>query len=246
MMDNEAPGIEPETESAGIGDILAGNQSAPAPQVEQPKAEEAPAPEAAAPEVKPETKPEAEQPFWYRKRLKEIEQRAKAAEQRAQQLEAAQGRGQPEPQQFNSIQEYVEHTRMQDKLERSEDRFIDKHGEQEFQALFDWLETRHDIQAVAVGERHPWAYAYEQYKVAKIRDEIGDDPSGWTARKEKEIEERLLAKLSEQGFQSPGQAMTTAAPRIPAPASGQRSAAPRNSAGQFAGPTPLGDIIGKR
>lgn len=240
MMDNEAPGIEPETESAGIGDILAGNQSAPAPQVEQPIAEAAPAPEAAAPEVKPETKPEAEQPFWYRKRLKEIEQRAKAAEQRAQQLEAERSAPQAQQPDFSSNPVgYIEMQRVLDRVERSEDAFIDKHGEQEFENVKEWLSTRPDIEAWAVQQRRPWAAAHQQYQREKLSAEIGDDPNAWREAERERLRAEILAEM-------PSAPMAPPRPNIPAPASGQRSAAPRNSVGQFTGPTPLGEIIGKR
>jgi hypothetical protein len=238
MMDNEAPAAEAEMESAGIGDILAGDQSAPAPKVEQPKAEAAPAAEAAAPEVKPETKPEAEQPFWYRKRLKEIEQRAKQAEQRAQELEARQPQHQlPDPRQDPLT--YFETQRVMDRLERSEDRFVDKHGEPELESVKEWLTTRPDIEAWAIQQRHPWAAAHQQYQREKLSAEIGDDPNAWREAERERLRAEILAEM-------PSAPMAPQRPNIPAPASGQRSAAPRNSAGQFAGPTPLGDIIGKR
>jgi hypothetical protein len=235
MTEVNEPGQEPEMESAGIEAILADDQSAPA---------EAQAPvQEAAPEAKPEApeeKPAAEQPFWFRQELKKQKDRAKALERELEQARQGSQR-QPEPQ-FQNVQEYVEYARVMDRLERSEDRFIDKHSDEEFQAVKEWLATRPDIEAVATGERHPWGYAHEQYKVARLREEIGDDPSGWQARKEKEIEERLMAKLAEQGFQASGQAMTNA-PRIPAPASGQRSVAPSRTGPAFAGPTPIGDIL---
>lgn len=238
MMDNEAPAAEAETESAGIGDILAGDQSAPAPQQEQPKAETAPPVEAPTPEVKPETKPEAEQPFWYRKRLKEIEQRAKLAEQRAQELEARQtAPNLPDPRQ--DPVSYFETQRVMDRLERSEDRFVDKHGEQELESVKDWLTTRPDIEAWAIQQRHPWAAAHQQYQREKLSAEIGDDPNAWREAERERLRAEILAEM-------PSAPMAPQRPNIPAPASGQRSAAPRNGAGQFTGPTPLGDILQKR
>lgn len=238
MMDNEAPGIEPETESAGIGDILAGNQSAPAPQVEQPIAEAAPAPEAAAPEVKPEVKPEAEQPFWYRKQIeKERKERQRLERELEQARQSVPQANLPDPRQ--DPVSYYETQRVFDRLERSEDRFIDKHGEQEFDAVKDWLSTRPDIEVWAVQQRHPWAAAHQQYQREKLSAEIGDDPNAWREAERERLRAEILAEM-------PSAPMAPPRPNIPAPASGQRSAAPRNSAGQFAGPTPLGDIIGKR
>lgn len=233
MTDNEAPDAMSETESAGIGDILAGDQSAPAE-----AAAPAPAKQEAAPEVKPETKPEAEQPFWYRKRLKEIEQRAKQAEQRAQELEARQSAPTlPDPRQDPVA--HFETMRVMDRLERSEDRFVDKHGEQEFDAVKEWLSTRPDIEAWAIQQRHPWGAAFQQYQREKLSAEIGDDPNAWREQERARLRAEILAEM-------PSAPMAPQRPNIPSPASGQRSTAPRGGDGRFAGPTPLGDIIGKR
>lgn len=235
MMDTNEPVETTEMESADLNAILANDQSAPA-EVTAPAPE--PAKQEAAPEVKPETKPEAEQPFWYRKRLKEIEQRAKAAEQRAQELEARQS--QPELPDFR--QDPVAHfetMRIMDRLERSEDRFIDKHGESEFEAVKEWLATRKDIEDWAVQQRHPWGAAFQQYQREKLSAEIGDDPNAWREAERDRLRAEILAEM-------PSAPMAPPRPNIPAPASGQRSAAPRNSTGQFAGSTPLGDILGKR
>lgn len=230
LTDTNEPALEAEAATAGIQDIL---EDQPSPAVEA--AQEPTQPD---PEVKPEAKPEAEQPFWYRKQIEKERKQRQALERELAQ--AREGRPQQAEPQFENVQQYVDYARTMDRLERSEDRFIDKHSESEFEAVKEWLATRPDIEAVAVNERHPWGYAHEQYKVARLREEIGDDPSGWQARKEKEIEERLLARFASQGA-VPGQAMTTA-PRIPQPASGQRSVASRGGPA-FAGPTPIGDIL---
>lgn len=230
MTDNEAPTAEVETESADLNAILADDQSAPAAEAAQ-----EPVKQEAAPEVKPETKPEAEQPFWYRKRLKEIEQRAKAAEQRAQELEARTAQPQlPDPRQDPVA--HFETMRVMDRLERSEDRFVDKHGEQEFDAVKEWLATRPDIEAWAIQQRHPWGSAFQQYQREKLSAEIGDDPNAWRESER----ERLRAEIQAE-FQAAAP-MAQPRPNIPSPASGQRSAAPRGGPG-FAGPTPLGDIL---
>jgi hypothetical protein len=235
MTDNEAPDAMSETESAGIGDILAGDQSAPA---EAKTTALEPAKQETAPEVKPETKPEAEQPFWYRKRLKEIETRAKQAEQRAQELEARQSAPNlPDPRQDPVA--HFETMRVMDRLERSEDRFVDKHGEQEFDAVKEWLATRPDIEAWAIQQRHPWGSAFQQYQREKLSAEIGDDPNAWREQERARLRAEILAEM-------PSAPMAPQRPNIPQPASGQRSTAPRGGDGRFAGPTPLGEIIGKR
>lgn len=249
MTDNVEPGHEPETAAADLNAILAEDQSSPAPQAEQPA--EAPKAEAQAdPEVKPEApKQDAEQnhPFWYRKRLKEIEQRAKEAERRAKELEERQSQPQvqmPDPRQDPAS--YYETMRIMDRLERSEDRFIDKHGEQTLEEVREWMASmpeaqRDAFEAFCQQQRHPWQTAHEHYQRAKMAAEIGDDPAAWRQRQEKEIEERILERLAAEGrLAATGM---TARPNIPAPASGQRSAAPRNGPG-FAGPTPIGNILG--
>lgn len=231
---NDEAGREAETAATDLNAILADDQSSPAP-ITEPIAEAAPAVEAAAPEVKPETKPEAEQPFWYRKRLKEIEQRAKAAEQRAQELEARTAQPQlPDPRQ--DPVSYFETQRVIDRLERSEDRFVDKHGEQHLESVKEWLTTRPDIEAWAIQQRHPWDAANQQYQREKLSAEIGDDPNAWREAERARLRAEILAE-------QPSAPMAPSRPNLPAPASGARSAAPRNGAGQFTGPTPLGDIL---
>lgn len=228
MMEDNEPVETTETESAGLSEILDG-QSAPAVEAAQ-----EPAKQEAAPEVKPETKPEAEQPFWYRKRLKEIEQRAKAAEQRAQELESRQPQQYlPDPRQDPLA--YFERARLEDSLARSEDRFVDKHGEAEFDAVKEWLVTRPDIEAWAIQQRHPWGSAFQQYQREKLSAEIGDDPNAWRESERERLRAEILAEM-------PSAPMAAQRPNIPQPASGQRSAAPRGGPG-FAGPTPLGDIL---
>ena len=224
-MTDVTPGQEPETLDA----ILA--EEAPAPQQEQPAAAQAaPAPDPAAPEAKPE----AEQPFWYRKRLKEIEQRAKAAERRAEELEQQRQAPQmPDPQQ--DPRAYFETQRVIDRLERSEDRFVDKHGEPELEAVKEWLTTRPDIEAWAIQQRHPWASAHQQYQREKLSAEIGDNPDAWREQERARIREEIMSEMPSAPMASQ--------PRIPAPASGQRSTASR-SGPAFAGPTPLKSILG--
>lgn len=226
MTDNEAPTAEVETESAGIEAILADDQSAPV---------EAQAPvQEAAPEAKPEAKPEAEQPFWYRK---QIEKERKERQRLERELEQAR-QAVPQHQLPDVRQDPVAHfetMRILDRLERSEDRFIDKHGESEFDAVKEWLSTRKDIEDWAVQQRHPWGAAFQQYQREKLSAEIGDDPNAW-----REAERNRLRAEIQAEFQATA---PMAQPRIPAPASGQRSVAPSRTAPAYAGPTPIGDIL---
>lgn len=218
-------------ESAGLSEILDG-QPTPA-EVNSPAPEADPA--TAAPEVKPEAKPEAEQPFWYRKQIEKERKERQRLERELEQARQAQPQQQlPDPRQ--DPVSYFETQRVVDRLERSEDRFVDKHGEQEFEAVKDWLMTRPDIEAWAIQQRHPWAAAHQQYQREKLSAEIGDDPNAWREKERARLREELQAE-----FQATAP-MASPRPNIPAPASGQRSVASRGGPA-FAGPTPIGDIL---
>lgn len=230
MTEVTEPGQEPEMESAGIEAILADGQSAPAAEVAQ-----EPAPQEAAPEAKPETKPEAEQPFWYRKQIEKERKARQALERELEQARQAVPQQQlPDPRQDPVA--HFETMRVIDKLERSEDRFVDKHGEQELEAVKDWLATRPDIEAWAIQQRHPWGAAFQQYQREKLSAEIGDDPNAWREAERERLRAEILAEL-------PSAPMAAPRPNIPAPASSQRSVASRGGPA-FAGSTPLKSILG--
>lgn len=169
-------------------------------------------------------KPEKEQPFWYRKEI-EKERKAKAALEREVQ-ELRQQRqppaNAPDPRQDPAA--YFETQRIMDRLERSEDRFIDKHGEPELESVKDWLTTRPDIEAWAIQQRHPWAAAHEQFKREKLSAEIGDDPNAWREQERLRIRDEVLAEMGDPGA---GAMSAPPAPRLPQSAASVRSAAPR-------------------
>lgn len=182
----------------------------------------APQPEAAP---KPAAKEEGkDHPFWYRKEI-EKERKEKAALKR----ELEQARSQPTqptnlPDPTQDPRAYFETQRVIDRLERSEDRFIDKHGEPELESVKEWLTTRPDIEAWAIQQRHPWASAHQQYQREKLSAEIGDDPNTWREKERQRIRDEILAEM---GDGETGAMTAAPAPRLPQSAASVRSANPR-------------------
>jgi|GEM_PF-3803183 len=181
----------------------------------------APQPEAAA---KPAGKEDGkDHPFWYRKEI-EKERKEKAALRR--ELEAARSQATapnlPDPTQ--DPRAYFETQRVIDRLERSEDRFIDKHGEPELESVKEWLTTRPDIEEWAIQQRHPWAAAHQQYQREKLSAEIGDDPNTWREKERQRIRDELIAEMGEG---ETGAMTASPAPRLPQSAASVRSANPR-------------------
>lgn len=218
-MTGEAPSLEE----------LSGEGAAPQ------EAMTSPEPEPKAPEAAPEAKPEKEQPFWYRKEIEKERKRAADLERRLQEAESRREQPQaPDPRQDPAA--YFETQRVFDRLERSEDRFIDKHGEQELESVKDWLTTRPDIEAWAIQQRHPWAAAHQQFQRERLAAEIGDDPAEWRKSQEQRIREEVEKEVRAQ---YEGAAPGMAPPRIPAPASSARSAPAK---GGYAGPSSLSDL----
>jgi hypothetical protein len=220
--------VTPAPEAESIEQILDGQES---PVVDEVQAE---TPQATPEAQQPETKPGAEQPFWYRK---QIEKERKERQRLERELEQAR-KSVPQYELPDARQDpvsYFETQRVIDRLERSEDRFIDKHSEQEFDLVKEWLTTRPDIEAWAVQQRHPWGAAYQQYQREKLSTEIGDDPNAWREKERERLRQEILAEL-------PAASMALQRPNLPPPASGQRSTASR-SGPAFAGPTPLGNIL---
>lgn len=195
-------------------------------------------------EAAPEAKPETQEPFWYRQAIKKEKQRAEAAERRAAELEEQRGhqpRELPNPgQDPQGFYAELNTMRLVDKLERSEDRFIDKHGEPEFEATKDWLATRPDVEEAALKQRHPWAYAHTVYQRERLAAEIGDDPNKWREAEREKLRQELEAEFAEQGYQPPAMA---SAHRLPTPAAGVRSTGPK---GGFNGPPALNQLVGPR
>ncbi|MDM8352893.1 hypothetical protein [Brevundimonas diminuta] len=224
MQDFNGPAPEAEAAADAVIDTAA-------PAVEQ--TTEQPS-QPAAPEAKPEgQQPEhPEGPFWYRKA---IEKERKARQALERELSTIRERApQAQPQTISDPIAYVEHVRVLDRLERSEDSFVDKHGEQTFEEVKDWLTTHPEIEEWAIRQRNPWAAAFQHYQREKLSAEIGDDPNAWREKERERLRAEILAEAAGQG--SPPPAMS--APRLPQSAASARSATPppRNAAGQFASP----------
>ncbi len=274
MEDTQTPpaGEHAETAQTSLSDILSpasaaaetevmsgpevGDEPAPQPQpAPEPAPSAQPAPTA---ETDPAAKPEREQPFWYRKEIQKERQRREAAERRAAELEATRlERRQPQaeaPQRIDPLEDpegysafieaRFERQRLVDRLERSEDRFIDKFNEETFEQTREWLATRPDIEEWALKQRDPWKAAHGQFQKERLAAEIGEDPDAWRNAERERIRAEILAEQT--AAQSAPSAAPTMRPTPPAPASEVRSAAPRDNAGRFTGPTPMSAILGAK
>lgn len=276
MTENDQPGQEPESGATPISDLLISErddrhephqevgdapqmapqepeQSAqPAPMAENPAPAPAPAPQ--APQAGDQ--PENQGPKWYRDAI------AKANREREQlrrENEALRRQGQPQaqpqpgpdpvesPDDFQGyLESRFERQRLIDRLERSEERFTDKHGDDTFEEVKTWLSTRPDIEEWALKQRDPWRAAHSQFTKEQLASEIGDDPKAWQEKERERIRQEVLAEVQagqaqqDQHIPAKPQMRTPAAP--PPMAATARSAAPRDPQGRFAGPTPLGDL----
>jgi hypothetical protein len=236
-------GEDPDDEPAPAAAPAA--KTAPAP-----VAEAAPAAKVETP-VDPATKPETEQPFWYRKEIEKERRARQAAERRAADLEQRQ----PAPQQRQEpagegddperpltraeLEFYRQRDALVGRLERSEERFVDKLGEETFEATREWLTTRPDIEEWALKQRDPWRAAHSQFTKEKLAAEIGEDPNAWREAERERMRQELRAEMDAEAQHIPARRdppQMRSAP--PAAASTARSAAPRDDSGRFA-PAPL-------
>lgn len=227
--------------------------AAAAPAVE---AKPEPAAPAAAPTAKVETEEElaARHPAWMRKQLKAERERADRAERQLQQApRREQPRQPPSEEELNrpvtraEIQSFHETERLIAKLEMSENIFVDKHGEDSFEEVREWLISKqiapgnNPMEGWAMAQRNPWAAAYQQYQRERIASEIGDDPAAYRAKLEEQIRSEYEAKMAAHEPVATAPTMQRSAP--PAPASTARSAAPRDQVGRFTGPSPLKSVF---
>lgn len=210
-----------------------------------------------------EQPPAANEPWWYRRHMKEKDAALRAAEQRAAALEAQvqarQQQHEPEPRpdplgdpdaftaQFD---QRLARAQFETRLEFSEIRARDKHGNAVWEEVNDWLATRPDVGRAAAQQRDPCGYAVQVYNREKIAAEIGDDPVSWREREREAIRAEERARLEEEFGQSgeprpAGQGGDRRAPRprIPGPASVERSANPNRATPRYSGPAELGSAL---
>lgn len=269
-MTTDTPAPEAETGPASLSDLLDGrHQTTPdhethrevgdrpmEPDAAPPSSDQAapmpapaPAPAATAPTAEPDPATDPKSPRWYREHM------AKTNRELAQlRAAAAAPPSQPRPDAALSEEEmnrpltraellqFHERQRLADKVERSEETFADKHGDDTLEEVRAWLMSKatpqgNAMEAWAMAQRNPWASAYQQYQREKVADEIGDDPAAYRARLEETIRAEYEARASATPQPAPAAPTMRAAP--PQPASTARSAAPRDQQGRFAGPTPI-------
>ncbi len=224
----------------------------PAQMAENPAPAQQPAPQA----PKAGEQPETQGPKWYRDAITKANREREQLRRENEALRRQGGQPQPtnqpgpdpveSPEDFNRfIETRFEHQRLVDRLERSEERFVDKHGDDTFDEVRTWLSTRPDIEEWALKQRDPWRAAHSQFTKEQIASEIGDDPKAWQEKERERLRQEILAE-QEAARAGQSQHIPAQPPQMraapPPPASSARSAAPRDSQGRFAGPTPLGDL----
>jgi hypothetical protein len=235
-------GEDPDDEPAPAAAVVA--KTAPAP-----VAEAAPAAKVET-TVDPATKPETEQPFWYRKEIEKERRARQAAERRAADLEQRQ----PAPQQRQEpagegddperpltravLEFYRQRDALVGRLERSEERFVDKLGEETFEATREWLATRPDIEEWALKQRDPWRAAHSQFTKESSPRKSAKTPTPGAKPNASGCAKNFARKWTPR----PSTSRPAAPPQMrsapPAAASTARSAAPRDDSGRFA-PAPL-------
>lgn len=216
------------------------------------------APAAKVETIDPAAKPEAEQPFWYRKEIEKERKARQAAERRAADLEQRQPPRQPAPAAGGEQEDperpltraelefYRQRDALVGRLERSEERFVDKLGEETFEATREWLATRPDIEEWALKQRNPWQAAHGQFTKEKLAAEIGDNPDAWREAERQRIRDELRAEMDAESQHQPARRdPPQMRPALPAAASTARSAAPRDDSGRFA-PAPLSSLTKHR
>lgn len=242
---------------------------APQPEPEpQPAPQPAPVVETPPPPTPAAAKPEEPQhPFFYRQGLKKAKEQEEAARREAQelrrQIQALQGGNAPaapdpyeDPNGFTqTFEQRLEMQAYNLRVEFSEQRARDRHGDNVWEETQDWLGTRPDMVQWAKGQRDPCEAAIGAYKREKLVAEMGDDPGAYREKllseqraalmADPEFRASILAEMGATPVQQTQQAQARPAP--PPSAANVRSATPaRDGEGRFTGPKPLSEVFGKR
>jgi hypothetical protein len=224
----------------------------PAPELApEPAPEPAPIPEAAQPQaVAPEPTPT--EPFWYRKALRAQEDRQKAQDREIRELRSRLEQAQPanpaphpldDPDAYaREFDQRLDRTRFALAEQFSRRLAIRDHGAELQGEVDTWLRTRPDVMNWAAQQDDMWDAAISQFKREKLASEIGDNPDDWRNKERERIRAEVEAELASAPSALATPAGNPTPPRIPTPASTQRSANPRDSAGRYTGPAPLTEI----
>jgi hypothetical protein len=184
---------------------------------------------------------EVREPHWYRQDIARRDREMKEMQRQLQQLQSYQPPVQqlhPEEMGYDPYS-YANDIRAQIqqdmRLESSEDRFRDKHGDDTFEEVNAWLLSRPDLAVTFAGKRDPWREAHKVFEQEKVVHEVGNDPVAYKER----VRQEVLAEMSKGATQGGGLPQRTI---LPPNSSAQRSASFTPSAGSN-GRTPLSSLL---
>lgn len=203
--------------------------------------------------------PAPNEPFWYRRALKEKDERTRQLEARLQQLERQQPAREAaptidpiaDPEAFQQqLNQRVGQSAFELRLEFSEIRAREKFTDAVWEEANDWLATRPDVGRAAAAQRDPCVWAVQEYQRQKLAAEIGDNPEAWRQAERERIRQEILAESQQTDPRTDNAAPATpgalrpparAQARIPGPAGQGRSAGPASGreTPRYAGPAPL-------
>lgn len=160
-----------------------------------------------------EAAPQAgQEPFWYRKTLREYEKKNKALEKQLEQVKQAQEQAYPQhhvpdlyedPQGFQqAMMAQMQQFAVNQRLDQSEWRARDRHGDELVDEVLAWAETRPDIAQWSLSQRDPYAAAIQVYQRERLAAEIGDNPEVWRQKERERLRQEILNEAqSVQGQQ---------------------------------------------
>lgn len=210
-------------------------------ETQAPEAAEQPEGAPAAPEKEPDHVPVGvlvkAREDWKEKATR-YEERQRAAETRAQELEARlrqyeqPQQGQPQSDPLQAVQQQVinERFNMSEMLVRQQYQDADE----KVQVFMDAARANPALAAALQTQRHPWEFAYKEGARMLMLKEVGDDPAQYREK----LKAELMAELQKSN-PAPAPALN-----LPQSLNGARSVAPR-SAQAFTGPTPLDQLFAK-